>query len=83
MLANLVTFEFDQMLVTHASAKFSVLDGFVHFFLEISDENLPPFLVQQAPVQFLVEMLLLYFLLVQYLEDDSVNDDRFEDFGYV
>lgn len=68
MLAQLVTFQLDQMTVADASVQGSVLYGLVQLVFKIADKDFLPFFVQNAAVQFLVEMLFLQFLLFSTLK---------------
>ncbi len=83
MFCKFITFQFYKVFITYASFERTVLDGFVQSFFKRLHVNFPALFVQQAFVQLPVEMLFLYFFLVQNFKYHTVNQYGFKYLGQV
>ena len=83
MLGQLIALQLDKVAKTDLPAQRLVLKGFFQLVLYGFHEHLLASIVQQAAVQFLVEVLFLNLPTVEYAEDDAVYDNGLENLRHV
>ena len=66
------------MLVTHVAAERAVAEGLIVPVFHSLDIDERAFLIEQARIEFVIEVLRPQRMFVEHLEDDSVNDDGFK-----
>ena len=68
------------MLITDVAAEAAVFDGFFEAFVPISNDDLPPFVVEPTAIELGIEVMGLYFLFVQEFKNHSIYQYGFEYF---
>ena len=83
MFPELDAFEVDQPAVRDIPPEIPVLDGSLHFLIELRKEQPSAFITKQARSEFGCKILWGYHVLVDELEDHPVDQQGLEDLGDV